>query len=187
MLADWKVLKGAGRPAAPAGPGHDFVARPVEEVRQPMRAAERVIDLHAVLVRRFLRRPAGREIVVRHVAKRPGHEPGAIRHHPRASQRDVLLGDGAKPVGRNLIAREGVSYEARAVGIRTRSRRIVDHEQAALAIHPLREVAVVHLGRRHAQGQRIRRLVVPEAFVSDKEKRLVLTGVHVRDLDGSTQ
>ena len=97
--------RGAGRP------GLHAVVPPVEQVRQAMRVAERVVDFHAVLVGRFSRRPAGREVVVRHIAQRAWHEPRAIREDHAFREREVLLRDGAEPVGGNLVAGEGITDE----------------------------------------------------------------------------
>src|SRR5207249_9298153 len=75
--------------------------------------------------------------------------------------------------------------EAGAVGIGPRGRGIVDHDPPALAVDPVREIAVVHFGRRNAQRRRIRRLAVLEAFERDEEERPVLAVIRARNPYGT--
>ena len=57
-LDDLKRVEGRRKSGRAGGAGLRVVGRPVEEIRQAMRAAERVIDLHAEFVRRL--RPSSR-------------------------------------------------------------------------------------------------------------------------------
>ena len=124
-------------------PGLEPVVPAVEEIRQALRIAEGVVDLHAVLLGRFLRRPAGRQKVVRHVAEGAGNQPRTIRDDRRLREREELLRDGTEAGGRNDVAGERIANEPGAVGIGTRGRRIVDGDPPALAVHPIRKITVI--------------------------------------------
>ena len=152
-----------------------------------MGAAQPMVDLHAEFVRLFFRGATRRQEVVRHVAKRSRHEACPIRHHRRSRERQVLLRDRTEPVRRNPVAGEGISDEAGSVRVGSCGRRVVNDQQSTLAVHPVGKITVVHLRRRNAERQRVRCLVVHEAFVSGEEERLVLSGVHARDLNRPAQ
>ena len=138
---------------------------PISVASQPVRAAERVIDLQAVLVRGFDGGSARRDVVVGHVTQRAGHKTRTIRHDDGSRLRDVLAGDSAEPLDGNSVAGKRIADESRATWIRSGRRRIVDNEQPALAVHPVRKIAVVHFRRRHTQRQRDGRGVVAESFL----------------------
>ena len=106
-----KPLKGAGRPVAPLGPATTLVARAVEDVRDTVLVVERVIDLDAVLVRRFDRALVLGDVIIVHVPERSRNKSGTIRHQHTSGKRDVLLGDVAETLDRNLVVRKRIADE----------------------------------------------------------------------------
>ena len=158
---------------------HDQHFAPVHQEAEAILARQVVIDLDAELVPR---------VGVDLVARRVGEVVADARQvGPHRRQLDHLAADAAEALDRDLVVRERIADEAGAVRVGPRRRRIVDGNQLAARVAPLREVAVVHRRDRDGDGLRRRRRLVAVGLVGGEEERLVAAVVQLRDHHGAAE
>ena len=131
----------------------------------PILARQVVVELDAELVP-----GVGLDLVTRRVGEVVAH---ARKIRPHRRERDHVARYLAEARERNLVVGKRIPHEARSVRIHACRRRIVDGDQVAVGVAPVREVAVVHLRGRNGRHHGRRGALVAVRLVGTEEERLV--------------
>src|SRR5262249_9408573 len=139
----------------------------VPEKAHAMLAAKKLIALDAPFVGGSDQRAAGDDVVLADIAARPGRET-SIGLHLLSKNSDGFR-DTRETRGRNLVVGKRHADKPGAAGIRLRGARVIDRDEAVILIHPVAEIAPVHLGRRDGKDRIVGSNSVPEALIGNKE------------------
>ena len=147
----------------------------MEQESDPVLARQVVVQFEAELVPRVRLDAVTRGVreIVQHT-----REVG-----PHRGQRQNVPRDGTEARERNLVAWERVAHEPRTIRIDARRRRVVDGDEIAARVTPVRKITVVHPGRGNGHDRRRGSGLVAITLVRCEEKRLVPAVIQARYLD----